>query len=127
RGETVLLIFRKGKWDLPKGKLDPGETLEACAVREVQEETGLQEINLGAYLHTTFHTYTEGNELALKESVWYLMEHTGPGEGLTPQREEDIEECIWVPLTGLEPYLGNTHASIADVVRVALKVLKAKK
>ncbi len=50
KGE-VLLIFRRGKWDLPKGKLDPGETIEQCAVREVEEETGLKNIELKKSRH----------------------------------------------------------------------------
>jgi len=51
------MIFRRGKWDLPKGKLDKGETLEQCAVREVREETGLKKIKLQSPLMTTYHTY----------------------------------------------------------------------
>ena len=59
----LLMIFRRGKWDLPKGKLDDGETLEQCAVREVEEETGLTKIKLLTPLLTTFHTYHEGSKL----------------------------------------------------------------
>src|SRR5450755_2422165 len=64
----VLLIFRRGKWDLPKGKLDDGETLEECAVREVREETGLKQVKIGKEINTTYHTYVEFGKHILKES-----------------------------------------------------------
>lgn len=91
----ILMIFRKGYWDLPKGKLDEGETLEACAVREVQEETGLNNIKLCEFLTTTYHTYLLNEQSILKPSHWYKMEHWG-NETLIPQIEEDITEIKWV-------------------------------
>ena len=91
----LLMIFRRGFWDLPKGKVDEGETLEECAVREVQEETGLHNIKLGEFLNTTYHTYTLNNQSILKPSHWYKMEHWG-NEILIPQTEEDISEIKWV-------------------------------
>jgi len=66
KNKEVLMIFRRGKWDLPKGKLDKGETLEECAVREVEEETGLKNISLHKHLLTTFHTYHESGKFILK-------------------------------------------------------------
>ncbi len=118
--EQVLLIFRKGKWDLPKGKLDPGETLERCAVREVEEETGLNGITLGKKITTTYHTYKEKGQHILKESHWYLMTvpHAIP---LTPQTEEDIQECKWIQKTALESYIKAAHPSVADVLNDWLK------
>src|SRR5688572_3663924 len=71
--EEILLIFRKGKWDLPKGKLDKGETLEECAVREVEEETGIKNIKLEEKVIITYHTYIEFGKHILKESHWYKM------------------------------------------------------
>src|SRR5258705_8336444 len=71
--KEILLIFRRGKWDLPKGKLDKGEKLEDCAIREVEEETGLKKIELVSPLTTTYHTYHEGTKFILKESHWYMM------------------------------------------------------
>src|SRR5687768_1665805 len=61
----LLFIYRRGKWDLPKGKVDEGEELDACAVREVQEETGIQQIELKKLLCTTYHTYYEKEEIIL--------------------------------------------------------------
>lgn len=113
--QTVLLIFRRGKWDLPKGKLDEGETLEACAVREVMEETGLRKATIEKPLTTTWHTYYQDGKLILKESHWFLMT-TPTEEALVPQQDEDIERCIWVPLNELDQYMANTHPSIVDVI-----------
>lgn len=121
KGE-MLFIFRRGKWDLPKGKLDEGENLDACAVREVQEETGLEQIDLKKFLCVTYHTYHERGSSVLKESHWYLMQTTDAD--LVPQTEEDIEKCEWVKLDKIAPYLEDTHLSIVDVVKAALKNLE---
>ncbi|MBI3140051.1 MAG: NUDIX hydrolase [Sphingobacteriales bacterium] len=110
-----LLIFRRGKWDLPKGKLDPGEKLEGCAVREVEEETGLHDIKLLSPLCITYHTYHEGTKYILKESHWYQMRITGT-QPLVPQTEEDILEAKWVKPAGLQEYLENTYPSVAEVL-----------
>jgi 8-oxo-dGTP pyrophosphatase MutT (NUDIX family) len=91
----LLMIFRRGFWDLPKGKVDEGETLEQCAVREVQEETGLHNIKLGAFLTTTYHTYPLKGQTILKPSHWYKMVNWG-NETLIPQTEEDITAIKFV-------------------------------
>lgn len=117
-GNEILMIFRRGKWDLPKGKLDEGEQLEACAVREVEEETGLKYLNLEKPLCITYHTYHQDDEFVLKESFWYLMD-TSKVQVLTPQTDEDIEKCVWISINQLAAYLENTHASIADVLKIA--------
>ncbi|GAB5519089.1 MAG: hypothetical protein RhofKO_13400 [Rhodothermales bacterium] len=90
----VLLIYRRGKWDLPKGKLEKGESIEDCALREVQEEVGIKKLKTLEPAGTTFHTYPEKGKLKLKTTYWYLM-HT-PETVFTPQTEEDIEEVAWV-------------------------------
>lgn len=119
----ILLIYRNGKWDLPKGKLDPGEDLPACAVREVKEETGLKAVTLTKAVGTTYHTYYQDGKLCLKESSWYLM-RTSQTNNLVPQAEEGIEQCIWASPADLAPYLRQTHPSIADILRVGLAALK---
>lgn len=90
-----LLIFRKKHWDLPKGKIDKGETPEQAAIREVQEETGLQEVILGDPLPHTYHTYKDRKDRrVLKKTHWFFM--NTPETSLTPQAEEDIELAVWM-------------------------------
>ena len=93
--KEILMIYRREKWDLPKGKKEEGETPEACAVREVKEETGLKEVQLKNFLLTTYHTYHEFGRHILKESHWYRMEATS-SQALQPQTEEDIYRIEWV-------------------------------
>ena len=114
----ILMIFRRGKWDLPKGKLDKGETLEQCAVREVEEETGLKKIALKKPLLTTYHTYHESGKFILKESHWYTMTISDE-QSLTPQAEEDIAEAKWVAKTALSQLMDNTFPSIRDVLEAS--------
>jgi 8-oxo-dGTP pyrophosphatase MutT (NUDIX family) len=116
KGE-VLLIFRRGKWDLPKGKLDKGETIEQCAVREVEEETGLKNIELKELLNITYHTYDEFGKHILKNSHWYRMKVNGK-QKITPQTEEDIQEIKWVKKKELKNYFENTFPSVKDVLNL---------
>jgi 8-oxo-dGTP pyrophosphatase MutT (NUDIX family) len=110
-----LLIYRRGKWDLPKGKLEKGEKLDECAVREVEEETGLKKVQLVRPLCVTWHTYHEGTKFILKESHWYKMK-VGGKQSLVPQTEEDIHEVKWVKPSGIDEYLGLSFPSITDVL-----------
>jgi 8-oxo-dGTP pyrophosphatase MutT (NUDIX family) len=111
----ILIIFRRGKWDLPKGKLDKGEKLENCAVREVEEETGLLNVQLISPLTITYHTYHEGARFILKESHWYKMKVKGD-QKLVPQTIEDIHDIKWVAAGNLDMYLQNTYPSVKDVL-----------
>lgn len=113
--ENVLLIFRRGKWDLPKGKLEKDESIEQCAVREVEEETGLRDIELHQRLVTTYHTYTEFGKHILKESHWYKMRCI-KGQKLIPQTEEDITDIKWVKQSELKKYASNTYQTILAVL-----------
>lgn len=113
--EEVLLMFRRGKWDLPKGKLDEGETLEACALREVQEETGLHNISLGGKITETFHYYPWKNKKVLKHSHWYRMRFTGT-ELTIPQIEEDIMDIQWIRPENLGKYMQYSYQNIIDVL-----------
>jgi len=113
----VLLIFRRGKWDLPKGKLDKGETIEQCALREVMEETGLANVELKQLITITYHTYDEFGKHILKDSHWFKMNVNGKQQ-LTPQTEEDISELKWVKKKELSNYLNNTFPSIKDVLEL---------
>ncbi len=96
RGEPeVLLIFRRGVWDLPKGKLDAGETLEACALREVREELGIEALRLLHDLGTTTHDYVEQGRYRVKTTHWFLMQT--PATRFRPEAREGIEAVAWMP------------------------------
>lgn len=116
--EEILLIFRRGKWDLPKGKLDEGESLEECALREVTEETGLTQIELGKKIAITYHTYVERGTLILKESHWFNMNTIGT-EPLIPQTEEGILEIVWANKENLAEYKANTFPAILELLDLA--------
>jgi 8-oxo-dGTP pyrophosphatase MutT (NUDIX family) len=113
--QELLMIFRRGKWDLPKGKLDEGETIEACAVREVEEETGLQSLELGEKIGITYHTYQENNTTILKETHWFAM-HAGGNQQLVPQAEEDITRIDWVNTADLPEKLEHTYDNIIEII-----------
>ena len=113
--KDILLIFRRNKWDLPKGKLDEGETIEQCAVREVEEETGLQNILLKGHLLNTYHTYHESGKFILKESHWYNMA-IGDAQTLIPQAAEQITDARWVKKSQLAELMENTFPSVKDVL-----------
>lgn len=113
--DEALLIFRRGKWDLPKGKLDAGETIEDCAVREVMEETGLEKVKIERPLLVTYHTYHEGSKFIMKDSHWYLMRAEN-NQNLQPQIEEDILETKWVKRNNLKTFKDNAFPSVVDVL-----------
>jgi 8-oxo-dGTP pyrophosphatase MutT (NUDIX family) len=115
KGE-LLLIFRRGKWDLPKGKLEEGEAIDECALREVQEETGLKKVSLSKPLGSTFHTYYERNKWILKESIWFQM-MTNSEEQLIPQQEEDITEIKWVSLDQVKNYEQNMYPALIPLIK----------
>ncbi len=117
RGD-YLLISRNGLWDLPKGHQDPGEPIETTALREVQEETGIDELELRDLICVTDHCYRRDGIWHLKHTWWYDMLYTDPTD-LTPQKEEDISKAAWVAKSSLPPFLRNTYPSIAEVFREA--------
>jgi 8-oxo-dGTP pyrophosphatase MutT (NUDIX family) len=115
----VLFMFRRGKWDLPKGKLDPGETLETCALREVEEETGLSHLELIKFLLVTEHEYEERGLLILKKTHWYLINAMG-NQKLVPQTEEDISELRWFGSVDFKIVARNTYPGILEVLRAGV-------
>ena len=111
----VLMMFRRGTWDLPKGKMDKKETFEDCAIRETEEETGLKKIKLISPLITTYHTYHEGSKYVLKETKWFTMKVSSE-QKLLPQAAEQITKLEWVRKNDLKKYLQNSFASVNDVL-----------
>lgn len=120
----LLLIFRRGCWDLPKGKRDDDEDIEACALREVSEEVGIgrDALRIVADLGTTVHGYTwpKKNAYAVKTTSWYAM--TTSEASFTPQVSEDIETVAWASWNEAGNRLGypNLHEHHAGVDRERL-------
>ena len=119
KGE-LLMIFRRGKWDLPKGKLDNGETIEQCAIREVKEETGLIKVTIGEFIDVSFHDYfdTYLDEEVIKETHWFAMKAIG-GQKLIPQLEEDITEIKWVSDLELKKCLLDSYDNVVEIIKKA--------
>ena len=117
KNEEILFIFRRGFWDLPKGKIDKGESPEEAGVREVQEETGLNHVELLNFIAETYHTYrSPKGKRILKKTYWYKM-RTNETE-LVPQTEEDIEQAIWINkedfLKKHQPVYGNIKTLLEE-------------
>ena len=117
RGD-YLLIQRSGLWDLPKGHREADEDFRETALREVQEETGVDQLELRDLICVTDHCYLRGGVWHLKHTWWYDMLYTDP-VNLTPQREEDITKAAWVAKSSLPPFLADTYPSIQEVFREA--------
>lgn len=117
-----LLIYRNGFWDLPKGKIEPGESRKLAAMREVSEETGLKDPQIGPLITSTHHIYKQGNQKFLKRTHWYAMSCNGP-QTLTPQTEEGIEQVCWKSDAEMQPIICNLYRNIAEVYRKAQALL----
>lgn len=112
----VLWIQRNGKWDLPKGKLESGESLEEAAVREVEEETGISDLEIKGEAFTTFHTYEQDGVILLKTTFWYPMRHRGTQTRGVPQSIEGISDVTWLTAPFPEEVLNKTFGSIRIVL-----------
>jgi len=111
----ILLMYRLKTWDLPKGKLDRGESSKVAAVREVEEECGVR-AKLGNKICTTFHTYTYKNESILKQTKWYSMNLLDDSK-MKPQVEENIEKLEWMGKEKVKAALINSYSSIRYVLK----------
>jgi 8-oxo-dGTP pyrophosphatase MutT (NUDIX family) len=114
----ILLIYRRGKWDLPKGKLDDGEDLPTCAVREVQEETGIKRLVLGDLVSDTYHIYSQFGKDLVKHTAWYAMRGS-KSETLQPQAKENILEARWIQPEEIGALMLKSYRAIAEVLRSA--------
>lgn len=118
--DNILFIFRRGFWDLPKGKIDKGEKKKAAAIREVEEETGISNIVLKKKIHTTRHTYKmKSGKRAIKKTFWYSM--TAQRQKLTPQLEEDITLVEWIHLTKVAKLKEPIFKNITNVIEKYLE------
>lgn len=112
----LLMIFRNGKWDLPKGKIEKGEEPDVAAIREVEEECGIGEMKLQKQLATTFHTYPFKSDDVLKKTYWFLMrssDHTIP----IPQLEEGITAVKWMTKSEVLRVMPQAYASITALIK----------
>lgn len=117
--KKVLLIYRLGKWDFPKGKFERGETPEQCALREVEEECAIK-VKAVNHLHNTWHTYTQNRKSILKKTYWYEMECTDD-KNMTPQKEEGIDDIRWFYETDAKVALVNSYPSMRYLFKQFIK------
>ncbi len=117
---NYLFIYRLNKWDLPKGKLDKGETIEHAAIRECEEECGVKDLTITRQLPSTFHIYFYKNNWAIKQTFWFCMD-TNYNETLIPQTEENITDVKWFTKNDIDTFvLKNTYLTITDVLTEGL-------
>ncbi len=114
--ESYLWIKRLGLWDLPKGKIEQGESSKDAAIREITEECGLTGIlQLKHRICSTYHAYEFRNKSILKKNNWYYLEYQG--DLITkPQLEENITEAQWMKKDEIENCLKRTYPSIEEVI-----------
>lgn len=113
--DELLIIFRRGKYDLPKGKCEADEPVEATAIREVMEECGIEGLEISEPLEPTYHIYTLKGEQVLKKTHWYKM--NAHRQSPTPQTEEDIEWVKWMPLNEISKFISNTYPTLKSLLQ----------
>lgn len=114
----MLFIYRRNKWDLPKGKIDMGETPQQCAVREVKEETGIKYVTISQKLIDTYHMYLD-NEMIFKTTYWYLM--LSNDRYFFPQKEEGIKKAGWIHINNIQYQYDRTYESVRDLINYTIR------
>ncbi len=115
-----LIIFRRGKWDLPKGKADKGEKPEQTAIREVEEECLIRGVKIKRFITSTYHIYYIKEEIVLKKTDWFEMRYTGK-QNPEPYEQEDITGFQWLPDDQLNTIEVNTYPSVLEVLSTCLQ------
>ena len=110
-----LFIFRNKKWDLPKGRINKNEEVQKAAIREVEEETGVENLSIIKPLNTTYHIFKRNRKYRLKKTFWYLMETDYNGE-LTPETKEGIEKAIWIDKKLIVPLKSEMYQNINLII-----------
>ena len=111
----ILMIFRNGKWDLPKGKLEVGENIQQCAIREVEEECGVSNLQIVSELSSTYHIYEMNGKAILKRTYWFKM-NTDYDNKLAPQIKEGIIKVEWINKEDMCKKLENTYGNIKEIL-----------
>lgn len=117
---NILFIFKRGRWDLPKGKIEKDESPENAAIREVEEECGIHNFKIVNNLPSSYHIYKSpytksSEEWILKKTYWYEMEYQGI-ESLKPQKDENIEKVEWIKYQDLDNIIGKTYANLVSII-----------
>ncbi len=124
KDNKYLFIKRNGKWDIPKGKVEKGESIKNATVREIEEECGLIKPKIKKHLINTWHTYEMNGKLYLKKTYWYWLKEGKKQSKLIPQGEEGITKVKYLPISKLKKIKKNTYQSILDVIDALLKIKK---
>jgi len=112
--KEILFIFRRGKWDLPKGKMEKKESPAECARREIEEETGVTGLVLKNKIGETYHTYDEFGKHILKTSHWFYFTCNSK-QALLPQLAEDITQVEWIKTRDIETPMSDTYENIKEI------------
>lgn len=122
--DRILFIFKDGRWDLPKGLIDPGQSASQTAVNETSEETGLplKKLSVLTELIPTVHVSKFAKAKTLKQTRWFLIRYTGDTTEFEPQIKEGIEHCAWIPSWELDRPLANCPARIQYLINFWLKI-----
>lgn len=108
---NILFIYRNNKWDLPKGRIEKDESVQQAAIREVEEETGVDGLTITKALPTTFHVFSRNGKYRLKKTYWYAMESDFNGM-LQAQAEEGIEKAVWKKKSEIPILFEKAYANI---------------
>jgi 8-oxo-dGTP pyrophosphatase MutT (NUDIX family) len=119
KNNEVLMIYRHGRWDLPKGKKNKGEKNRETAIREVMEETGIKQLKIKKKLQVTYHFYRRNKRLIIKKTHWFLMKGKRSQEFI-PATEEGIEKVKWIPFEKAKKKSNKTFRSITEVLHKAI-------
>ena len=116
KNDAVLSIFRLNRWDFPKGHVEAGETDTEAALREVTEETGIDELTIEKDLNHTYHIFRDKDQdFVLKETHWYQM-RTASEKSPIPQTEEGIHLAKWIPFSQRNIIIENTYPAIVELL-----------
>ncbi|WP_248723697.1 NUDIX hydrolase [Seonamhaeicola sp. ML3] len=111
----ILFIFRNEKWDLPKGKAEGKETIEETSIREVEEETGVNGLQITKPLQTTYHIFKRNGKHKIKITYWFEMTTSFDGK-LYPQEKEGITKVKWLSKSQADNALQNSYANIRSLI-----------